>query len=580
MQLFTLTVLCVPITVNPVGPALAEGMFGVAYSQTFTASGGIAPHSFTAPPGAIPAGLTLASGGGLTGSPMNTGNFSFTVTATDVNLCTGSTAYTLLVRPNAQPESFANGVGNTQYVVGLAAPATPAVVVAGSVLGNDAGSGALNAGPASIITSANGSVAMNPNGTFTYTPAVGFAGPSDTFTYTLTDGNGMTNTAVVTINLSEVVWYVDNTYAGANGPGDGRSHRPFTTLDAAETPSLANQYIFVHQGINDTSGGIVLDSGQTLWGQGTPFTLNGLTVAATGKPTVTGTIVLASDVTVSSLDVSTDRRPGITDPISAITGVIITNAVAITTTRDTAVSLSDTGGILAFERITADGAVNGISLTNTTGSFTVTGDGASARNDTGGTITNMTGNSISLTNVENASFSRMNITDSGANGIFGTDVNGFVVDWCNLATASRAIRFGDESNDSINGLVGSGPAGTNPTRITNSLFRSLGERAVSIFNTSGPLTNTSGPLTELDVTNSIFALAGDGSGFLIATRGDAVATVIVTGSTFRNNLACGPARLCARPIQSHSQDRCNRCNEHEHVFRQHRRSPVLQPGRC
>ena len=133
MQLFTLTVLCLPITVNPVGPALAEGTFGVAYSQTFTASGGTAPHSFTAPPGAIPAGLTLASGGGLTGSPMSTGNFSFTVTATDVNLCTGSTAYMLLVRPNAQPESFANGVGNTQYVVGLAAPATPAVVVAGSV---------------------------------------------------------------------------------------------------------------------------------------------------------------------------------------------------------------------------------------------------------------------------------------------------------------------------------------------------------------------------------------------------------------------------------------------------------------
>ena len=125
MQLFTLTVLCVPITVNPMGPALAEGTFGVAYSQTFTASGGTAPHSFTVSAGAIPAGLTLASGGGLTGSPMSTGNFSFTVTATDVNLCPGSTAYTLLVRPNAQPESFANGVGNTQYVVGLAAPVTP-----------------------------------------------------------------------------------------------------------------------------------------------------------------------------------------------------------------------------------------------------------------------------------------------------------------------------------------------------------------------------------------------------------------------------------------------------------------------
>ena len=107
-----------------------------------------------------------------------------------------------------------------------------AVVVARSVLDNDAGSGALNAGPASI-TSANGSVAMNPDGTFTYTPAVGFAGPSDTFTYTLTDGNGMTNTALVTINLSEVVWYVN--FSGTNG--DGRSHSPFNTLNNAQTQS-------------------------------------------------------------------------------------------------------------------------------------------------------------------------------------------------------------------------------------------------------------------------------------------------------------------------------------------------------
>ena len=180
---------------------------------------------------------------------------------------------------------------------------------------------------------------------------------------------------------------------------------------------------------------------------------------------------------------------------------------------------------------------NGISLTNTAGSFTVTGDGASALNDTGGTITNMTGDSISLTNVENASFSRMNITGSDANGIFGTDVNGFVVDWCIFsnngnATGESAIRFGDETNNSINGLVGSGPAGSNPTRITNSRLSGSFERAVSIFNTSDTL-------TELDVTNSTFQLAARGSGFLIETRDDAVATVIVTGSTFQNNFAAG-----------------------------------------
>ncbi len=48
-----------------------------------------------------------------------------------------------------------------------------------------------------------------------------FAGPTDSFSYTLTDGNGVTNTATVTINLSGLVWYVNS----SGGNGDGRSHR-------------------------------------------------------------------------------------------------------------------------------------------------------------------------------------------------------------------------------------------------------------------------------------------------------------------------------------------------------------------
>ena len=126
---------------------------------------------------------------------------------------------------------------------------TPAVVVNGSVLDNDSPSGGLTAGLASSTTANNGSVAMNSDGTFTYTPAVGFAGPSDTFNYTLTDINGITNTAMVTINLSNVVWYVN--FSGTNG--DGHSHRPFNTLNNAQTPSADGHTIFVHTGAAITS---------------------------------------------------------------------------------------------------------------------------------------------------------------------------------------------------------------------------------------------------------------------------------------------------------------------------------------
>ncbi|MFN5620728.1 MAG: Ig-like domain-containing protein [Flavobacteriales bacterium] len=46
----------------------------------------------------------------------------------------------------------------------------------------------------------NGTVVMNPDGTFTYTPNADFFG-TDSFVYTVTDGNGGTSTAVVTITV-------------------------------------------------------------------------------------------------------------------------------------------------------------------------------------------------------------------------------------------------------------------------------------------------------------------------------------------------------------------------------------------
>jgi hypothetical protein len=296
---FTLTVVCPVITVSPAGPAVTDGTFGIAYSQTFTATGGTAPHTFVVTAGAVPGGLTLASGGGLTGSPPTPAtSASPSLRRTRSHVL--DQPPTLLIRPDAQPETFLNGVGNTQFVVGDTEPSTPHVFVSDNVLANDAGPATLSAGPASIATVNGGLVAMNTDGTFTYTPAAGFAGPSDTFSYTLTDGNGITNTAVVTINLSDVVWYVNNTYAGANGASDGRSHRPFTTVDAAETASSSGHYLFVHQGSGSTTGAAVLKSNQTLWGQGTTFTLHGLTITATGKPTLTGTITLATNATVAA----------------------------------------------------------------------------------------------------------------------------------------------------------------------------------------------------------------------------------------------------------------------------------------
>jgi len=68
---------------------------------------------------------------------------------------------------------------------------------------NGNGQDVLGVTPTTVTTNTNpahGTLVMNPNGTFTYTPDTGFAG-IDTFTYTITDSFGQTDTATVTITI-------------------------------------------------------------------------------------------------------------------------------------------------------------------------------------------------------------------------------------------------------------------------------------------------------------------------------------------------------------------------------------------
>ena len=76
------------ITVNPV-PALTftgtlpNGVVGQPYLQTLMATGGVGPDTYAVTAGTLPAGLTLASNGTVSGTPTTPGASSFTVTATD-----------------------------------------------------------------------------------------------------------------------------------------------------------------------------------------------------------------------------------------------------------------------------------------------------------------------------------------------------------------------------------------------------------------------------------------------------------------------------------------------------------------
>lgn len=179
--------------------------------------------------------------------------------------------------------------GNTRLVVDLPALAAPHVRDTTSstfgVLDNDSDPAEGNAVAVSAIvgcadatppfgdspacaTANGGSVVMEANGRFTYTPPTGTVA-DDTFQYVATDDGAPPASAngTVTIHFLERVWYVQNTAAAG---GTGRSNDPFDTLVEAQTASSANDWIFVRFGDGTSTGqaaGIVLKNGQHLVGE-------------------------------------------------------------------------------------------------------------------------------------------------------------------------------------------------------------------------------------------------------------------------------------------------------------------------
>ncbi len=184
----SLTIGAPTLSLSPGAGALTAASRGSAYSQTFSTSGGTSPYTYIIAAGSLPAGLTLSSGGVLSGTPTVEGNFSFTVTATDSSGGTQystSQAYTLTVNPplpvaNAVSATVAYNSSNNAITLNITGGAATSVTVASA-----ASHGTATASGTSI----------------TYTPTAGYSG-SDSFTYTATNASGTSAPATVTITVN------------------------------------------------------------------------------------------------------------------------------------------------------------------------------------------------------------------------------------------------------------------------------------------------------------------------------------------------------------------------------------------
>jgi hypothetical protein len=179
---------CPAITLSP--STLPNGREGVAYLQTITGNGGVAPYTFAVTGGALPGGMTLSAAGVLTGTPTAAGTFTFTVRATDANGCVGTATYSLVVAAGPvtppvcpaitlTPATLPNGTLRTVYsqtITGNGGTAPYTFGLTGGAL------------PAGLTLASTGVIAGTPTTTAT-----------NSFTIRGTDANGCFATAAYAI---------------------------------------------------------------------------------------------------------------------------------------------------------------------------------------------------------------------------------------------------------------------------------------------------------------------------------------------------------------------------------------------
>ncbi len=279
---YTLEIAGPTIVLTPAAGALPTGQRTVAYSQTFAASGGAAPYAFSVTAGVLPAGLTLASDGTLSGTPEAAGDHDFTVTATDAMGFAQAAAYTLEVGtpvPVVQPKT-AETIGGQSVTIDVTQGAIGVDIISVSV-----------ASPPS-----NG-VAVVQGLTIIYTANPDFSG-TDSFTYTVSNAGGASTPATVTITvapalttgpektvtvLAGLTAVVDLMDGATGGPFTGAAVVSMTPTDAGATS------IRERTGPNGPLYDLVFTPADDFSGQATVlYTLsNAFTTSAPGTVTIT-----------------------------------------------------------------------------------------------------------------------------------------------------------------------------------------------------------------------------------------------------------------------------------------------------
>jgi len=255
------------ITVNPNKPKittefLTYGTVGQSYpSSTLSASGGLSPYSWTLAGGSsLPPGLSLSSGGFISGTPVGPGTFAFTINVTDGRSRVASKNLSIAIYPSGSSTSSSSSSSSSSSTTSTSTSSSSSSGGLPPACTMSANPGVIQSGQTSTlnwnISNGPASGAFSPiSGTLTnFSNSTGGSGVTaalssrTTFGLTVSSGGG-------TGACSTTVYVALASYRVWNNTGNRRDF----TIDGA--------CVRVNNGseITSTSAGRTLNTGETIY---------------------------------------------------------------------------------------------------------------------------------------------------------------------------------------------------------------------------------------------------------------------------------------------------------------------------
>ncbi len=512
--------------------SLTNGTVGVPYSGSITATGGVPPYTWSIISGTLPAGLTLAANGVITGTPTTQESQTFTVQASD-SQTPASTASASLTLTITGPTGRLNG----NYVFSFSGYQNGALVLqAGSFTSDGAGNitnGLMDSNSASGVHTSlpfSGTYSIGSTNTGPMTlviPALG------TFTYQ------------VATPAAGTIRFIQNGNAGNQGTGYIRKVTSTTAITLAQ---LAKSWSFGGSGADvaasryATAGTFTADS-KGAWtaleedandngtvvhstsGTGNFLTIDPVTQRGTANMTVNSVTTNYSFYPVST----SEMVMLCTDPLSTTAPLVLftlysnpanwSNSTIHTTTVTQLQGLGTSNGntvpygLLAFATFDGAGGVN-----------------ISTDENLGGTLST---NTYAAATYSTATNGRTTISGFGANSIvayFTSNVAFIVVGDAGVTSGTLVPQFGSPyTTSSINGSYQGGTLQTVLPSVTVQDDSALADGAGVLgltFDISGP----GGPLTGLTQAMT-YSVDSAGRTPLVAKGNTEGIAYVVTGTS-------------------------------------------------